>query len=199
MASLLSPTLPVSPLDPIWRISVEQYHAMIDAGILPSGSPVELVEGVLLEKMSKKPRHRAATHAARKALESLTPSGWFVDSQEPITLADSEPEPDVVVARGRSLDYVDRHPSAADVALVVEVADASATRDRGVKSRVYARAGIAEYWLVDLNSERLEVRTEPVGGTYRGVTVLSPGDRVSVRIEGVEAGTIEVATLFPGK
>jgi hypothetical protein len=92
MASLLSP-IPSTPLDHLWRFTVDQYHRMIDAGILPSGSPVELVEGVLLQKTSKKAPHRISTRATRRALEAVIPAGWFVDKQEPITLADSEPEP----------------------------------------------------------------------------------------------------------
>lgn len=108
MASLLSP-IPSTPLDPLWRFTVDQYHLMIDAGILPSGSPVELLEGVLLQKMSKKAPNRITTRATRRALEAVVPAGWFVDEQEPITLADSEPEPDVMVARGDSPDRRHRH------------------------------------------------------------------------------------------
>lgn len=189
MASLLSP---VAPLDPLWRLTVDQYHAMIDSGILPSGSPVELVEGVLLQKMPKKAPHRIATRATRRALESTVPAGWFVDEQEPITLEDSEPEPDVMVARGDSSDYPNRHPGPVDVALVVEIADATILRDRGVKMRMYARAGIANYWIVDLNTSRVEVRTSPEGDGYRVVTIYSRHDAIPT-----QWGMIAVADLLP--
>ncbi len=196
MASLLSP-IPSTPLDPLWRFTVDQYHLMIDAGILPSGSAVELVEGVLLQKMSKIAPHRITTRTTRRALEAVVPAGWFVDEQEPITLADSEPEPDVMVARGDSSDYPDRHPGAADVALVVEIADTTIARDRGVKTRMYARAGIAVYWIVDLNTGRVEVRTDPHGDSYRSLTLLSRSDSISVTIDGMEVGTIPVSRILP--
>jgi Uma2 family endonuclease len=189
MATLLAP---VAPLDPLWRLTVDQYHAMIDSGILPSGSPVELVEGVLLQKMPKKAPHRIATRSSRRALEAIVPAGWFVDEQEPITLEDSEPEPDVMVARGDSSDYPDRHPGAADVALVVEIADATILRDRGVKMRMYARAGIANYWIVDLNTSRVEVRTSPEGDGYRVETIYSRHDAIPT-----QWGMIAVADLLP--
>src|SRR5436190_15644434 len=82
---------------PIYRLSVEQYHAMARAGILDEDAPAELLEGWLVQKMTKYPAHRVATHRVRRALERLVAVGWYVDSQEPITLPDSEPEPDVVV------------------------------------------------------------------------------------------------------
>jgi hypothetical protein len=105
MASLLAPVSPSPALsDGIWRLSVDQYHAMIDAGILGAGSRVELVEGILLEKMSKNPAHSFATRAGRYLLEAAVPAGWFVDTQEPVTLGDSEPEPDLLVARGAAGD-----------------------------------------------------------------------------------------------
>ena len=77
--------------DNIWRLSVDQYHAMIQAGILTEDDPVELLEGWLVWKMPKNPSHRITTRLAWKALDQVVPAGWYVDSQEPITLADSEP------------------------------------------------------------------------------------------------------------
>src|SRR5262249_50801339 len=90
--------LPGVPARRVYRLSVAQYHAMIGAGILKDGDPVELLEGVLVRKMTKNPPHRVATRHVRRALEAAVPPGWSVDSQEPITLDTSEPEPDAVVA-----------------------------------------------------------------------------------------------------
>lgn len=104
------------PQELIWRIDVEQYHAMIEAGILTDDDPVELLEGWLVFKMPKNPPHQAATRLVRSAIEKRLPNGWYVDSQEPITLPDSEPEPDVVVVRGETLDYLSHHPGAKDIA-----------------------------------------------------------------------------------
>ena len=87
-----------------------------------------------------------------------------MDSQEPITLPASGPEPDVAVIRGDSRDYFDRHPGAAEVGLIVEVAEASLDRDRVLKKQIYAAAAIPVYWLLDLNNRRLEAYSDPEGG-----------------------------------
>ena len=146
----------VVPDDPIYRITVAQYHEMIHSGILTDDDPVELLEGWLVTKMSKNRRHSLATRFTREALESIIPQGWYVDSQEPITTMDSEPEPDVVVVRGNPRDYIERHPAPAEVALVVEVSDATLQRDRTLKLRVYASAGIPAYWILNLQENQLE-------------------------------------------
>jgi Uma2 family endonuclease len=122
------------PSEPIHRLTVQQYRAMGRTGILTSEDRVELLEGWLVEKMTKNPPHRIATRRARVALERVVPAGWYVDTHEPITTADSEPEPDVAVIRGRTEDYPDRNPGADHVALIVEVADATLVRDRHVKA-----------------------------------------------------------------
>lgn len=196
MATLVSPAPPPLAADPIWRLSVDQYHAMIDAGILDEDSPVELVEGILLEKMPKKPPHRLTAEEIRAALAAVLPAGWHILTQEPITLTDSEPEPDVVVARGANRDYPDRHPGPGDIAMVIEVSDSTLGRDRGIKQRVYARAGIPVYWIADLINRRVEVRTEPRGDTYHNVTLLTGTDTVTVMLGDLQAGTIQVASLF---
>src|SRR5262245_43226358 len=95
------------PRDLVWRLSVDQYHAMIWGGILTDDDPVELLEGWLICKMSKNPRHRVATRLVRLVLEGIIPEGWYVEAQEPITTTDSEPEPDVAVIRGNTRDYLD--------------------------------------------------------------------------------------------
>jgi Uma2 family endonuclease len=187
------------PPVPIRRWSVDEYHTMLRAGILGENDPVELLDGWLVSKMTKNPPHRIATRRVRKALERVVPEGWYVDSQEPITLATSEPEPDGCVIRGDTTDYVDRHPPAADVALVVEVADATLEFDRTLKKAIYARAGIPVYWIVNLMDKRLEVYGDPAGtelADYRERREYSPGDEVPVVVGGVPVGRIAVADLF---
>src|SRR5438105_8922236 len=103
--SLNGRTLAV-PTEPIFRLSVDQYHEMIQAGILTEDDPVELLEGWLVEKMPKNPPHTLATRLVRTALERLAPKGWFINTQEPITTTESEPEPDASVARGDPRQYV---------------------------------------------------------------------------------------------
>jgi Uma2 family endonuclease len=119
--------------EPVFPLSVEKYHAMIEAGVLTEDDPVELLEGVLVFKMPKKPKHRVALAKLQRALASVLPDGFSLQLQEPVTLLDGEPEPDAAVIRGRAEDYPDRHPGPADTPLIVEVADASIRRDRGIK------------------------------------------------------------------
>jgi Uma2 family endonuclease len=124
-----------------------------------------------------------------------------VDTQAPITLEDSEPEPDLVIVRGEPRLYLDRHPGPAELALAVEVADASLLRDQGTKKRIYARAGIAVYWIINLPDRRCEVYTDPVAADgepdYRQRYDYGPSDAVPLIIDGQAVGSIAVADVLP--
>jgi Uma2 family endonuclease len=189
------------PTEPIYRLSVAQYHAMAKHGILDDDAPVELLEGWLVQKMTKHRPRSIVTRRTRKALERLLPAGWYADSQEPITTVESEPEPDVLVARGEVADDLERHPGPRDVALVVEVADTSLRRDRGTKKRIYARAGIPVYWIANLPGRRFEVYTEPTGPTrrpdYRQRQEYGLDDEIPVVLDGDEVGHLPVRELLP--
>lgn len=189
------------PTDIIWRLNVEQYHAMIQAGILTDEDPVELLEGWLIYKMPKNPPHRATTKLVREALERIVPSGWYVDSQEPITTSDSEPEPDVVVVRGNTRQYLDRHPQAQDIALVIEVSDTTLQRDRTSKKRTYARAEIPVYWIVNLVERQIEIYTHPSGAVeqpdYYQRQDYGLLDSVPLAIDEAKLGSIAVRDLLP--
>jgi len=188
------------PPVPIRRWSVDEYHTMLRAGILSEDDHVELLDGWLVSKMTKNPPHRIATRRVRKVLERVVPLGWYVDSQEPITLPSSELEPDGAVIRGDTSDYADRHPPAAAVALVVEVADASLEFDRTLKKVIYAQASIPVYWIVNLIDGRLEVYADPTGQAecpdYRDRREYFPGEGVPLLVEGVEAARIPVQEFF---
>ncbi|MCI0529796.1 MAG: Uma2 family endonuclease [Nitrospira sp.] len=190
----------VVPTDFIWRLSVSQYHEMIRAGILTEDDPVELLEGWLVTKMPKNPPHRLTTQLTREALARLLPIGWYVDAQEPITLEDSEPEPDLVIVRGDRRQYRDRHPGPQDVALVVEVADATLQRDRTLKKRTYALAGIPIYWIVNLPENQFEVYIDPSGpveqSDYSQRQDYGLSDEVPLVIEGHEVGRLTVRELL---
>jgi len=189
------------PTEPVWRLTVEQYHQMIRSGILSDDDAIELLSGWLIPKMPKNPQHRAATKLTRNALEAISPDGWYVDSQEPITLDDSEPEPDIAIVRGDTRDYLDRHPGARDLSLVVEVADSTRERDRTLKQRLYGRAGIPVYWIVNLVERQLEVYSQPVelpsGPLYQQRQDYSLSDAVEVAIGDRTAGSLRVRDLFP--
>jgi Uma2 family endonuclease len=182
---------------------------MIDAGILKDGEPVELLDGRVVPKMTKKAPHRIATRLARKVLESALPKGWYVDSQEPVQLpelhvgAGNVPEPDAAVIRGDSEDYPVDHPTADVVALVVEVSDSTLRDDRGLKKQIYAHARIPEYWIVNLIDQQLEVYQRPTGSAlkadYEVTRTYSLTESVSVRIGNKTVGPIPVHALFPKK
>ncbi len=116
-------------------------------------------------------------------------------------MGDSEPEPDLAVVRGNLDQYEHSHPGPQDVALVIEVADVSLHRDRSIKKRVYARAGIPVYWIVNLQERRIEVYTAPSGPTenpdYRQRNDFTAGMGLPLVIEGRESGHIPVAALLP--
>lgn len=189
------------PAEPIWRLTVAQYHEMIRGGILQEDDPVELLEGWLITKMSKNPPHRISTRRVRQRLSRVLPDGWYVDTQEPITTSDSEPESDVAVIRGESEHYADRHPGPGDVALVVEVADASLRRDRSIKLRAYARAGVPVYWIVNLARRTVEVYTTPSGPAdqpdYRERSEYREGTLVPFVVDGRTSDHIPVDDLLP--
>jgi len=189
------------PNDLILRLSIEQYHAIIQAGILTDDDSVELLEGWLVFKMPKNPPHRVTTRLVRTALENILPRGWYVDSQEPITLSNSEPEPDIVVVRGDTRQYLDRHPGAEDIALIIEVSDTTLQRDRTVKKGIYARAGISIYWIVNLVEEQVEAYSQPLVEVeqpdYSQRLDFGRSAVIPIIIEGIEIGAIAVNSLLP--
>lgn len=183
---------------PLVRLSVAQYHAMRDAGIFDEDDHIELLAGLLVPKMTKNPAHRLSTHLVRSALERAALPGCYVDSQEPITTEDSEPEPDVVVVRGTPRDYRDRHPGpGGDVLLVVEVADESLARDRDVKRLLYARAGIPLYWIVDLRARTVETFSSPKDGDYAQHDQHAAGTEVSLTMDGRVVARASVDGFLP--
>lgn len=190
-----SPLIPLP--DFVWKLSVDQYHDMITAGILTEDDPVELLEGILVTRMAKKPPHRIATQLTHEILLRLTPVGWYVDSQEPITLKDSEPEPDVTIYRGDRRQHLHRHPGSDETVLVIEIADSSLSRDRGLKKRIYALANIPVYWIVNLAQRKIEVYSEPSGADYLQRQDYDESAEIPVMIEGKEVGRFVVSELLP--
>jgi len=152
------------PAESLYRLSVKQYHAMIRAGILTEDDQVELLEGFLVTKMSKNPRHIVATDLLQRVLSPLVPDGWYVSMQNPLTTKSSEPEPDAKVVKGDPRQYLKRKPGPNKVPLAIEVAHRSLKRDRGVKKRTYAAARIPTYWIINLVDRCVEVYTNPTAG-----------------------------------
>jgi hypothetical protein len=180
--------------DDLYRLSLEVYREMGDLGLLLPDDRVELLDGLLVKKMTKRPRHTTVTHRVFRRLDRALPAGWYARMEQPIELpggpvGDSAPEPDIAVAVGDLEDYATRHPGPAEVALLVEVArDAQALkRDRAGLTR-YAWARIPAVWIVNLTNNTIEVYTAPSGphaaASYGQCDVKKPGDIVALTIGG---------------
>lgn len=150
------------PPFPVRRWSVEEYELFARLGIFDEDDDLELLDGWIVAKMTKNPRHDGTVDELNRRLAAVLPSGWYVRCQNVLLTADSAPEPDIAVVRGVPRDYLSRHPSAADVALVIEVADSSLERDR-LKTQIYGRAGVPAYWIVNLIENQVEVFAHPIG------------------------------------
>jgi Uma2 family endonuclease len=144
------------------RLSVEAYEALAEMGALEKQA--ELIRGVIVKKMPKSPLHCKLIKRIFLAFFALQRAGLVVFSERPLRLADSEPEPDVMIVRGEESDYDTQHPTTAE--LVVEVAVSSAALDRE-NATLYAEAGVPEYWIVLGVENQIEVYRQPENGVYR--------------------------------
>jgi Uma2 family endonuclease len=150
---------------------------MADVGILEPGERVELIEGEVVRMAAIGSRHAACVKRLNQLLSDAVREDALVQVQDPMRLDEfSEPEPDIALLRPRPDFYATRHPRPEDALLIVEVADATIAYDRDVKMRLYAHAGILEYWIVDLPAGRVEVYRDPGNEGYGEVTVLRRGD-----------------------
>src|SRR5512135_2980973 len=155
----------VSPL------SVAEYHRLDEFN--EHGRRTELIRGIVIERISKSPFHRTIVALLYRLFLARLPQGFTVWQEQPLTLADSEPEPDISVTRGGERDFVNAHPTTAE--LVIEVAVSSPALDRENAS-LYAEAGVSEYWIVLGNERRVEVYRNPFNGPYQETHILSIHD-----------------------
>jgi Uma2 family endonuclease len=173
----------VSPL------SVEEYHRLSEYN--ENGRRTELIRGILIQKMSKSPLHSSIAKRLYDGIASVLPSGFVVRREDSLTLQDSEPEPDIAVVRGEMSDFFKVHPTTAE--LVIEVAVSSPALDRE-NARLYAEAGVREYWIV-LGLERcIEVYRQPENGRYQQTRTFGPGE--SVECLAAQMIRFEVSSLL---
>ncbi len=174
--------MPQPPIT-LWRWKRSEYDRLVGLGAF-QGHPIELIGGQLVVAEPQGTYHASAITRVDYALRTILPGGWIVRIQAPVSLDDdSEPEPDLVVVPGRPGDYHDAHPT--HPVLAVEVAESSLAFDRQHKGSLYARAGIQDYWIVNLVERVLEVHRDPgpdpsaaYGWRYRSVTRLGSPDAV---------------------
>ncbi len=172
------------------HLSVEEYHRLEEFN--ENGKRTELIRGILIEKMSKSPLHFAVSKHIYDLLQRLVSGGWMVRQEGPLTLADSEPEPDVAVVRGEARDFIQQHPATAG--LVVEVAVSSAVLDRENTS-LYAEASVTEYWIVLAKERQVEVYREPLQGRYAQKRLYHAGETIDCA--GVPGVSVRVSEIFP--
>lgn len=178
-----------------------EYERLVDERIFRDDEHLELLDGLLVVREPHGSRHGAAVAALCTVLARAFGAGFHVRPHLPLALDEaSEPEPDIVVVRGEAWDYVSAHPSAP--LLVVEIADASLALDREHKSSLYARAGVVDYWIVNLPERVVEIYRQPVAATgtpfgwrYANVQRLAPGATVSP-LSGPKA-VVAVGDLLP--
>lgn len=201
-STLPLPALSIADLAPL---RVEQYHEMIATGILGEGEAIELLNGLLTAKerggqgMPIGPRHQAVVLRMTRACAELDPSLCHWRPTGPITLPPwNEPEPDGVIAAGSPETFLDHHPGASEVSAIVEVADSSLARDRGIKQQIYAQAGIPQYVILHLRDGRAEIYEEPdrSAGAYKLVRFAVPGDALALLLPEGRRYEIAVARLL---
>jgi Uma2 family endonuclease len=171
----------ISPAElPLKCWTVEDYHRMIQAGILTADDRVELLDGQIVEMVPQEPPHASNTSSFGNNLVILFSGKAWIRTQLPISIApNSEPEPDIAVVRIDDRCYRDRHPTPEDVFLVIEIADSTLYRDRNRKAKIYASAGIGEYWIVNVNARQVIVLREPQGDMYQSEQIFAASDRIS--------------------
>lgn len=178
-----------------------EYERLVELGVFQPGERLELIDGLLVVREPQGSRHAGTIRRVLAALRRALGDAWQIDSQLPIALdADSEPEPDVAVVPRDPGTYLDAHPSRA--VLIVEVAETSYRIDREYKASLYARAGIADYWIIDLAHDAVEVHRDPevspdapYGWRYRGVVTLRRPAVIALLAE--PGSPIPVADLLP--
>ena len=148
-------------------LDVDEYYQLATDGVLPGNARVELIEGELAWRNAIGSPHAGVVNRLNRMLTRAAGGRALVSIQNPVRLdLRNEPEPDVALLVPRADDYRGAHPSAADVLLLIEVADSSLPFDRGRKRVLYARFGIREYWIVDLDGSEVEVFRQPTAGVY---------------------------------
>ena len=154
-----------------YHFTTAEFERMGKVGIFAKDARLELIEGEIIEMSPIGSRHAACVKFLSRFLNRTLGDEALVSTQDPIRINDfSEPQPEVALLRLRDDFYKDAHPTPADVLLVVEVADTTVEYDRQIKAPLYAKAGIAEYWLVNLPDEQIEIYARPENGAYQLVT-----------------------------
>lgn len=158
----------------IFKWTLEDWHKLVDAGIL-ADKKVELLEGNIVEVSPEGIPHRYTNQSVGKYLENLIGNKAYVSLAFPITLGDSEPEPDIAIVRPPLTRYVSHHPYAEDIYWLIEISNRTLTKDLGQKATLYAKNNIPEYWVIDLINKKVVVHTSPDRNKYQIIKEYTSG------------------------
>ena len=163
------------------RWTRQEYEQLLEAGVLRSDERVELIEGEIIEVPPQHSRHATGVRLAEDALRAIFRPGFDVRAQLPLALGQySEPQPDVALLRPRADFYASVLPTPVDILLLIEVAETSLEYDRQVKLPLYARNGVLESWLVQLDRDQITVHRDPSPTGYQTVETVRRGERLTI-------------------
>ncbi|MBW4676856.1 MAG: Uma2 family endonuclease [Desmonostoc geniculatum HA4340-LM1] len=183
------------------RFTIAEYHQLIELGFLKEKDRIELIRGELIQMTAKGTPHTVCSSILCRQLDRLLGDRAVIRGQDPITLPNqSEPEPDVVIARGKDEDYLPHHPYPEDILLVIEISDTTLDYDQTTKRSLYAEAGIYHYWIMNLPARQLECYSQPYQNAQKQFNYLSKQiflSNQSVVIPGFENVILDLNRLFP--
>lgn len=179
---------------PLRLWTVEEYHRMAEAGIFGAEERVELLEGKIIWMIAKGTAHRSAVGRTDYLFKNRLGNRAWVSIQDPVKLNErSEPEPDVAVVKVNPLYYADHHPTPSEVYLIIEVADSSLKLDCETKGKAYAKAGISDYWVLDVVNRQLHVFRQPTEDGYESEEILSEEQTISpLEFPDLQIGVFEM-------
>jgi Uma2 family endonuclease len=173
-----APPQPVIPIQP-YRFTVAEYQRIYEAGAIAPDVRTELIEGMIVKMSPLGFRHQACINRLNRKFCALIQNRAIISVQNSVVLGDSQPQPDLMILQETENFYEDRSPEVAEVLLLIEVADSTLKSDREVKGPLYARSGIGEFWLVDLEHKKLEVYRDPSPEGYQTKFTLTAADRAA--------------------
>lgn len=175
-------------------LTVDDYYKMAEFGILKPDERVELINGEIIKMSPVNSRYAGHVRLMNRTLNFLIGTEAIISIQNPIRLNDkSEPEPDIAVLYPREDSYIESHPTADDIILLIEVSDSTLRYDRVQKAELYATENIQEYWIVNLQNKQLEVYQNPLDGKYTTKAILKKGEKVKIPNTDIE---IEVSAII---
>jgi Uma2 family endonuclease len=180
--------------------TVDEYHRMAEAGIFADDERVELLEGKIIWMIAKGTAHRSSVGRTDYLLKNRLGNRAWVSIQDPVKLNErSEPEPDIAVVKVDPLDYADHHPTPSEVYLIIEVADSSLKLDCETKGKAYSKAGITDYWVLDVIGRQLYVFREPTEDGYQSEVILAEDKTISpLQFPDVQIAVFEMLPLLRG-